>query len=215
MGPFLIVVIVMLISFTVTFAFQDGTKDVDMDKVWENFKMMYKVMFGNFDTLEKGVEENGGKIGWALYFFVTVMIPLVMLNLLIAVISETHSRVMEHQEKSDNLELNQIILELETFLKVTSPDGNKSYLVIAEYSDDFGANKWKGRVQATTNKVKNDLDSFYNKLKNENLELKEEVKHIKQQNEKAEDNIKIHLSKQMEESTNKLIDEMNKILNTD
>ena len=106
MGPFLIVVIVMLISFTVTFAFQDGTKDVDMDKVWENFKMMYKVMFGNFDTLEKGVEENGGKIGWALYFFVTVMIPLVMLNLLIAVISETHSRVMEHQEKSDNLELN-------------------------------------------------------------------------------------------------------------
>jgi hypothetical protein len=52
-------------------------------------------MFGNFEQLEKGVE-NGGTIGWALYFLVTVMIPLVMLNLLIAVISETHSRVMEH-----------------------------------------------------------------------------------------------------------------------
>ena len=67
--------------------------------------MMYKVMFGDFEELEDGVK-SGGTIGWALYFLVTVMIPLVMLNLLIAVISETHSRVMEHQEKSDNLELN-------------------------------------------------------------------------------------------------------------
>lgn len=65
--------------------------------------MMYKVMFGNFDSLEKSIEGKGsGIINWSLYFLVTIMIPLVMLNLLIAVISETHSKIMEHLEKSDN-----------------------------------------------------------------------------------------------------------------
>ena len=63
-----------------------------------------------------------------------------MLNLLIAVISETHSKIMEHQEKSDNQSLNDIILDLETYLNIMKPDGNKSYLVIAQYSDDFGSN---------------------------------------------------------------------------
>ena len=123
--------------------------------------MMYEVMFGNFAVLEEAIDKDGGNIGWALYFLVTCMIPLVMLNLLIAVISETHSRVMEDQEKSDNLELNQIILELETILKVFNPIGNKSYLIFAEYADDFGSSKWRGRVQATTKKVKNELDTFY------------------------------------------------------
>jgi len=115
------------------------------------------------------------------------MVPLVMLNLLIAVISETHSKIMEHQEKSDNLELNEIILELEVICQgiFRKPEGNKSYLVLAEYSDDFGSNQWKGRVQATTKKVKNDLDIFYSKLKNENKELKEEVKNIQVMNDKA------------------------------
>ena len=46
-------------------------------------------------------------------------------------------------------------------MKVFKRPGNKKYLVIAEYDDDFGSSKWKGRVQATTKKVKNDLDSFY------------------------------------------------------
>ena len=123
--------------------------------------MMYEVMFGNFAVLEEAIDKDGGNIGWAFYFLVTCMIPLVMLNLLIAIISETHSRVMEDQEKSDNLELNQIILELETILKVFKPIGNKSYLIFTEYADDFGSSKWRGRVQATTQKVKNELDSFY------------------------------------------------------
>lgn len=123
--------------------------------------MMYEVMFGNFDALEEAIDKDKGNIGWALYFLVTCMIPLVMLNLLIAVISETHSRVMEDQEKSDNLELNQIILELETILKFFKPNAKKRYLIFAEYADDFGSSKWRGRVQATTKKVKNELDTFY------------------------------------------------------
>jgi hypothetical protein len=118
MSSFIFVVLVMLLSFTITFTFQEGASEVSLLKGWENFKMMYKVMFGNFDSLEKGVGKDGGYIAWALYFVVTIMIPLVMLNLLIAVISETHSKIMEHQEKSDNLSLNEIILDLENLIKL-------------------------------------------------------------------------------------------------
>ena len=62
MSSFIFVVFVMLISFTVTFTFQDGASEVTVMKGWENFKMMYKVMFGNFDSLEKGIGAEGGKI---------------------------------------------------------------------------------------------------------------------------------------------------------
>jgi hypothetical protein len=51
-----------------------------------------------------------------MFFLLTVFIPLVMLNLLIAVISDTHSTVTKELEKTDNFELNSVILDLENFL---------------------------------------------------------------------------------------------------
>lgn len=49
MLTFLFVVFIILLSFTVTFSFQEGSESLTFTKITENFKMMYKVMFGNFD----------------------------------------------------------------------------------------------------------------------------------------------------------------------
>ena len=64
-------------------------------------------MFGEFDT------EDYRKSDWILFVISSFLMPLVMLNMLIAIMSDTYSRVMSEIIPSDYMELNEMILEQE------------------------------------------------------------------------------------------------------
>jgi hypothetical protein len=51
-----------------------------------------------------------------IFFFWTILLPLLSMNLLIAFLSDTYERVYDQREKANYAELTKLILELETLM---------------------------------------------------------------------------------------------------
>lgn len=69
-------------------------------------------MYGDFDLSDS----NDNLAGWVLFIISSCVMPLIMLNMLIAIMSDTYARVMADILPSDFFELNQMILEQEEVL---------------------------------------------------------------------------------------------------
>ena len=72
----------------------------------------YRLMYGDFDV-ENYEDDN---FVWFIFVFGSVMMSLVMLNMLIAIMSDTYARVMGEIVPSDYFELCSMILEQEEIL---------------------------------------------------------------------------------------------------
>lgn len=57
--------------------------------------------------------EDSGK-EWIIFIMATVLLQLIMLNLLIAIMSDTFARVMDEIEETDGSALNDLILDVES-----------------------------------------------------------------------------------------------------
>lgn len=64
-------------------------------------------MFGDF------VVDDYSAAHWILFIISSTLLPLIMLNMLIAIMSDTYGRVMGEVVPSDFFELAKMILELE------------------------------------------------------------------------------------------------------
>lgn len=71
----------------------------------------YLLVFGEFDM--DGFENDKYGERWLLFIMATVLLQLVMLNLLIAIMSDTFAKVMSEIEISDGVEMNNLIIEAE------------------------------------------------------------------------------------------------------
>jgi hypothetical protein len=106
MISFIVVLIIAVIGFSITFL----VLNEDQDMV-SSLKYNYRVMYGDFDT---DSYPQGGN--WVLFIIASTILPLVMLNMLIAIMSDTYARVMADIVPSDFAELNDMILEQEEVL---------------------------------------------------------------------------------------------------
>ena len=77
---------------------------------------------------------------------------LVMMNLLIAILSDIHAKVTEGQEKNGVRELNSFILELEVYFFWNRNKKDRKFLIWAEYDDDLGMS-YKGKASMTSTKI--------------------------------------------------------------
>lgn len=68
-----------------------------------------------------------------------------MLNMLIAVMTDTYERVMHDINPSNYLELANIILEHETLLFWKRDKGKLQFLTMAEYLQKDSLNNWEGK----------------------------------------------------------------------
>jgi hypothetical protein len=110
---------------------------------------IYLLVFGEFDT--DGFNQDKGE-KWTLFIMATILLQLIMLNLLIAIMSDTFERVMAEIDISDGLELNNLILDAES-LKFKNRDiKTKNVLHWVEYKTQ-GANSWGGRSKHLTNSL--------------------------------------------------------------
>jgi hypothetical protein len=139
----MLVSVIVLVGFTFAYIFKTAGFAAQLPNLPSQFAgtwaTQYKVLFGDFEDLP-----INNVFDWTLFFFLTLVCPLVTLNLLIAIISVAHGKIVENEKCSDNAQLNGIILEIETFMVCKRCKHNKEknnqrhHLIYAEYnkSDD-------------------------------------------------------------------------------
>lgn len=86
-------------------------------------------MFGEFGEIELK------PFDMIEFIMVTTIVPLVLLNLLVAIVSEAYTTVQEDIDKIDNAQLNSMILEIETYMVWNKHIDDLQYLVYAQYDD--------------------------------------------------------------------------------
>lgn len=110
---------------------------------------VYLLVFGEFtfDNFESEKNQTGR---WFVFIIATILLQLIMLNLLIAIMSDTYEKVMAEIDISDGLELNNLILDAES-LKFRNRDiVSKDVLHWVEYKTQ-STNSWGGRSKHLKN----------------------------------------------------------------
>ena len=141
MIPFLIVLLIALVGFSVSSLALEDTVD---STIIESLATNYRVMFGDFAT--DAYHENVAK--WVLFICASTLMALVMLNMLVAVMSDTYARVMNDIIPKDFSELNNIILEQEEIMIWNRKKGKAQFLHFATYLEKEEKDEWEGQAQA-------------------------------------------------------------------
>ncbi|CDW80324.1 wd-40 repeat protein [Stylonychia lemnae] len=135
MIPFLIVLIGAVLGISLSY---EVINDISM---LEALKHNYRLTFGDFET------DNYTAANWTLFIIGSVLIPLIMLNMLVAIMSDTYARVMSDILPSDFLELNQMILEQEEIQFWNRRKGQLGYLHYVTPLQRKEGNEWEGQIQ--------------------------------------------------------------------
>ena len=82
-----------------------------------------------------------------IFVVATAILPMILLNLVIAIMSDTYEKVITSIDESDNKQKNSIILQFENymFLKRFISDDKPKHLFWYEYSTG-GAYQWVSQV---------------------------------------------------------------------
>lgn len=109
MGAFATVLAMGIITFIICFHILGYSYVNDGYEKFDNFmtdvKYVYRLAYGDFNVDDYNTPE------WILFVVATVFIPLIMFNMLIAIMSDTFERVSNSMESTDGRELNSLILE--------------------------------------------------------------------------------------------------------
>jgi len=139
MIPFLLVMIMILTGSTCAIYFKQSqsdqtefAKEERTDRFFTDMLTVYNFIisgsYSNIDDTENTLLNN------ILFIVITFFAYLIMLSLLISIITKAQDDVIEHQDKKDYCELNNIILELEYLLKANRNSNDRHHLIYAEQS---------------------------------------------------------------------------------
>jgi hypothetical protein len=127
----------------------------------------YLLNLGDFDT------EGYGAFEWMIFFFASVINPLIMLNLLISLMGDTFGRVKEEQEIADMKELAQMVLEGEFLLYCKRKSECKKFIQICSVEEVVaGFSTPMDRVD----KLKRRIKGIQNNLNAKHEETRSEIK---------------------------------------
>jgi hypothetical protein len=123
MVTFLGVLLVVILAFSDTFYtlsnyyrngdgdFEEGSAEPFVNSYTEAFMLAYRFALGDFE----GFEPNSSYVGYILFVLSTLFALIVMLNLLIAIISDSYARVVEVQDQFALKERAQVITDVREF----------------------------------------------------------------------------------------------------
>lgn len=86
----------------------------------DSIETIYLIIFGEYNL----DEYDNAKM--SLFILSTILLSLVMLNLVIAIMSDSFDRVIDEKEESDGLELNELVLEAEYMQPSQATETRKS-----------------------------------------------------------------------------------------
>ena len=142
MIAFMIVLAAALLGFSITFT---AIKVDELDNTALSLAHCYDMMYGNFAT------DNYNTAGWIIFIIASILMTLIMLNMLIAIMSDTYARVMSEIVPSDYYELNSLILEQEEILFWKRNSGRAKFLHFAHYMEQGDDEEWEGAYVAMKN----------------------------------------------------------------
>lgn len=142
---------------TVTEEVEGEFKRVEEEPIYMSVLNVYLIIFGEYSL------DDYKPAQWVVFIFATLLLSLIMLNLLIAIMSDTFERVMAEIEQSDGLELNDLILDAESIQFWRRKDERHSYLHWVEYKKG-GEFNWVGKTNAMKNAMTSSDEVMMNAL---------------------------------------------------
>ena len=91
-------------------------QDYDKFTLFETFNSFYRLILGDFSGFDDLSDNGIGWILWIFFFIGTLSLMITMLNLLIAIISDTYQDVTQNNTLADNFEKAQIVAEVDETL---------------------------------------------------------------------------------------------------
>ena len=147
---------------------KDGTNhqqynNIEKRPITKAILYMYLLTFGEFDM--DGFDSDAYGERWILFILGTILLQLVMLNLVIAIMSDTFARVMSEIEISDGMELNNLIIESEK-LKIRNRNKKARHVLHwVEYKTEQGA--WGGGNQEIVSAITASSETLSKALKSQ------------------------------------------------
>ena len=144
--PFLLIFFTATLTFALLFFI--ATKSESFS---ETFVMAYQLNFNDFSGfLTDGYAEGLSSIFWCVFFISSIMNPIILLNLLIAIMSDTYDRVQEDQVVADCKEMAGLIIQAEGMLFWRRKLVNQAYLQRCDYTRNLlnDSAEWMGKIRA-------------------------------------------------------------------
>jgi len=110
MGAFAIVLTLAVVAFSITYDLLAGDSNRENTNLMGSFRHIFLLMYGDFSV------DDYSTSMWILFCIASIFMPLVMLNLLIAIMSDTYERVTNGMVEADGKELNALIIEQEQIM---------------------------------------------------------------------------------------------------
>jgi hypothetical protein len=156
------------------------------DDIWKSFIYSYNFALGNLGGVETFGDSQDEWLVWVVFVVMTIFTNIIMLNLVIAIITETFDQVQETQDTTRLREFANIMRENEFLINRKRLFGNIKYIVVAEpnYDEEEGDSSWKGRLKELKNAIKfsskknnSELDKFEKRLhKNIDIDMSKKMK---------------------------------------
>lgn len=157
---FLLFILLTLFSFAIAFhiLFRQNTQVNQFAEVWHAIVTMFSFMLGGFDT-NIFYKEQDPKPAVSVLFFVTyeAVMAIMLLNLLIAIMTDSYSKVMEDEHLWNLCSKAQIIDELETTMPAwLVRRWNPAYIHILKLGskNDIDINSLWSRLDMTESQLK-------------------------------------------------------------
>lgn len=133
MGYFLLVFMIMVIGFCNTFYIlaRNGTPEFAGNNFWQGIIYSYRTGIGDFST-DKFATNRDEILIWIVWVLSTFLILIVLLNMIIAIISDIFEKVHENIQNNLLKELVILMVETELLLSRKTLFKNKKYLIIIE-----------------------------------------------------------------------------------
>lgn len=186
MVPFLVIMVVSTLAFGLVFYISN------MQEGSSAFLSAYQINFSSFNVILNGSFQT------AVFILSCIVNPLIMMNLLIAIMGDTYDRVRDGLEVADHKEMAECIFEIECLLFWRRDKADWKYIhqVTTEENSENLENEWSGKIRAITNSV-HSLDTK-SKLTRKSVERIEEMlaKSSQSHNNKSKPKKKQKLSSQ-------------------
>lgn len=172
-GPFMII----FFYTTIGFGLSIGTLIKNGHEFMINIESSYMISMGGWEN------DNPNSDMYSYLLVLTTLInPIIVINLLVSILSDTYEQVQEAQAIADGLELNDMIIEIETLMFWNRKKNNRKYihivkeqLVLDENDEDAVglAKNVKDKFEAIEMEITNQLTKLkrFEEVHNEKTEL--------------------------------------------
>jgi len=176
------------------------------EELWRVSDMIYNWGYGNWD--------DSSDMKWSiyiLYLFTSIFLALVMMNMLIALISQTFERYTENREREDIKQMLRVLSEINSFLRffytpaTTRQDRSYFQIIKVKYDDEISNQQINERIDEVNERIEK-IDERIEKIDERIEKIIESNKQIIESNKQSNKQIN-EVKKDILEAINKLLED--------